>query len=112
MTLGSPKPWARVATSGTESVDWIAVDKAHWLFSQMKTTGSLETAAMLSASSTTPWLAAPSPKKLIPTRSSPFRRAASAAPVVIGALAPTTASAPSIPRARQATCMEPPLPLQ
>ena len=43
---------------------------------------------MLSASSTTPWLAAPSPKKLMPTRSSPFRRAASAAPVVIGACGP------------------------
>ena len=83
---------------------------ANPLFSHTKTTGIRQSAARFNDSSSTPWLTAPSPKKFTATRSPPSCRSAHAAPVAIGAAAPTMAFAPRMPRLKSAACMEPPRP--
>ena len=88
------------------------VNSENVLFSQTKITGSPQTAAMLSVSISTPWLAAPSPKKHTATLPSPSSWAPSAAPVAIASPAPTTPLAPSMPLDRSATCIDPPMPRQ
>ena len=55
---------------------------------------------------------APSPKKHAATPPAPSSWAASAAPQAIGMPPATMPLAPSIPMAKSAMCIEPPLPLQ
>jgi hypothetical protein len=62
---------------------------AYKLFSQMKTTGTRQSAARLKDSSSAPWLTAPSPNTLTATRSLPARASAHAAPAASGAPCPT-----------------------
>ena len=59
----------------------------------------------------TPWLAAPSPKKTTLTRSVPSTCALRAAPVATGMFEPTMPFAPSMPLLMSAMCIVPPLPL-
>ena len=70
------------------------IDVANWLFSQTKMSGRRRSDARLSASRSTPWLTAPSPKNVTATRSCPARRCDQAAPAAIAAEAPTMALAP------------------
>ena len=89
-----------------------ALFAAYWLFSQTKTMGSFHTDAMLSASWNSPSAAAPSPKKHTVTSPLPSSWAASAAPHAMGSPPPTMPLAPSMPTAKSAMCIDPPLPLQ
>ena len=90
---GMPKASARpVMEPAVESRTRIEVAKP--LFSQTNSTGARHSAARFSASSSTPWLTAPSPKKVTATRSWPAWRCHQAAPVAIAAAAPTIAFAP------------------
>src|SRR5262247_892538 len=88
----------------------VGIVVAQPLFSQTKITGIRHRDAKLNVSRSTPWLIAPSPKKVTATLSWPARRAAQAAPDAIGAAAATIALAPRIPRLKSAACMEPPRP--
>ena len=88
------------------------MDTAYWLFSQMKTTGSRQMEARLSASWKAPWFEAPSPKKHRQTRFVPRSCWASAMPLAMGMPAPTMPLAPQMPREKSAMCMEPPRPRQ
>jgi hypothetical protein len=90
----------------------LAVESAYWLFSQRKITGSFQIAARFIASWTTPWLAPPSPKKVITTWSVFRSRLASAAPEPMGRPAATMPLQPRMFRSRAAMCMEPPSPRQ
>ena len=58
---GKPKPRAR-CQSGARVCFSFGSEMAHWLFWQKNTTGLLLTPAKTSASETSPWLVAPSPK--------------------------------------------------
>ena len=58
MANDSPR-WERLVVDDERSTE---VPIAYMLFSMMNTTGSLHSCAMLKASYTWPWLAAPSPK--------------------------------------------------
>ena len=58
---GTPKPSPRLCRSVTAEWRSSAVPMPNWLFVTMKTTGSFQSAARLSASPNVPWLAAPSP---------------------------------------------------
>ena len=51
----------------------MGVEMPHWLFWQKKTIGVLNDDAHTNASSTSPWLEAPSPKKAITASSAPSR---------------------------------------
>jgi len=82
------------------------------LFSQTKTTGSLNEEAMFIASWKVPRLEAPSPKKQMATASVFLYLQANAAPTEIGCPAPTIPLAPRMPRSISAMCIEPPFPLQ
>jgi hypothetical protein len=87
-------------------------DIAYWLFSQTKTTGSFQMAAMLSASLKMPSWTAPSPKKQTATLLSLRCLKAQAAPQAMPMLPPTMPFAPSMPARTSAMCMLPPLPWQ
>ena len=69
----------------------IAVYSMYWLFSQMKITGSCQTAARLSASWKAPMLVAPSPRKQTVTCLVPRYRADQAAPLAMTSCAPMIA---------------------
>ena len=90
----------------------IALFAAYWLFSQTNTMGSFQTEAMFSDSWNSPSAAAPSPKKHTVTAPLPSSWPARAAPHAMGSPPPTMPLAPSMPTAKSAMCMEPPLPLQ
>ncbi len=82
------------------------------LFSQTRISGSFHSAETLSASISTPWLAAPSPKKAIATAPLRSSWAAKAAPVDSPMPPPTMPLAPMMPLEKSATCIEPPRPRQ
>ena len=88
----------------------MAVNWAYWLFSQTNTTGKACTEAKLRASWNGPLLMPPSPKKHTATCPEPRRRADSPAPAAMPNPPPTMPLAPSMPREKSATCIEPPLP--
>ena len=71
-TPGKPKPAARW-NSGTRDCRSIGTLIAYWLFWQKKTTGAEKVDAQISASLTSPWLVAPSPRKASTAFSAPSR---------------------------------------
>src|SRR5262249_60254394 len=87
----------------------ISVYSMYKLFSQMKSTGKNQTAAMLSASWKAPILVAPSPKKATATWHEPLSLADHAAPAASGRCAPTIAYEPGIPAEAFVRCIDPPL---
>ncbi len=82
----------------------------YWLFSQTKTTGAFQTAAMFRASWNAPMLVVPSPKKQTATWPDLRYWADQAAPSAIGRCAPTIAYEPIAPCSTLVRCIEPPLP--
>ena len=82
----------------------------YWLFSQTKTTGAFQTAAMFSASWKAPMFVVPSPKKQTATWPDLRYWADHAAPRAIGRWAPTIAYEPIMWCSTSVMCIEPPLP--
>src|SRR3954466_6350774 len=81
------------------------------LFSHTNSTGSVHTAARLSASWNAPMLVAPSPKNATATWSVPRSVADHAAPTAIGRGDPTMGYEASNPASAVVRCIEPPLAL-
>jgi hypothetical protein len=80
------------------------------LFSQTKTTGSFQMAAMFMHSCNVPTAAAPSPKKATATWAVLRTLAEMPAPRACATPAPTMGFTPRIPLRRSVMCIEPPLP--
>src|SRR2546426_1443714 len=86
-----------------------AVEAAYLLFSQTKTTGRFQMAAIFRASWKVPILVAPSPKKQAAMRGRFRYWKAKAQPAAIGMPPPTMAIAGNIPASGSPTCIDPPL---
>jgi hypothetical protein len=92
MMDGRPYDAARSAAGCSTGVTLpIGVYSMYRLFSQTKTAGSFQTAAMLMASWKAPMLVVPSPKKATATWRVPRYWADQAAPMAMGMCAPTMA---------------------
>src|SRR5213083_1449699 len=93
-----PYACARSASVSHAYSRCVGVEYAHWLLSQMNTTGSLRTPARFIASWQSPRAEAPSPNQPTATRRSSRIRKASAQPTATGSIAGrwlTIASRPS-----------------
>ena len=109
---GTPQASARTAGPPPAVTALLRVKAAKPLSSQTNSTGRRYSAAQFIPSRKGPRFTAPSPKKHATIASCFVRRIACAAPQAIGMPAPTTPFAPSIPTAKSAMCIDPPLPPQ